>query len=216
MNNLLLKKMTKATDYVRSTIEQFEITSEDIKGYIKLKLFVDDETKWNEIKDKIVLKQMKYFDICTYIYDARVEPDPETLAFFKDSSNWFLSLNKAKTEAIRKLDSMRPGLQNEQKIKNQELKSNLSKKKIDEFDTLYNLEFSSKYFELASTMMAQLEELATKSAEYEEDEFYLNIPNKTDFFDVYKTKNAFKKYYNLWDFVYDKWLYVSLKSLIIS
>jgi hypothetical protein len=200
--------MTKAREYVRGTIEQFDITSEDIKGYIKLKLFVDDETKWNEIKDKIVLKQMKYFDICTYIYDSKVEPDPETLAFFKDSSNWFLSLNKAKTEAISKLDSMRPGLQNEQKIKTQDLKATLAKKKIDEFDSLYDLDHSSKYFEVASAQMNLLEELATKAAEYEEDEFYLNIPNKTDFFEVYKTKNAFKKYYNLWDFIYDKWHYV--------
>jgi hypothetical protein len=198
---------------VLSTTDQFAITSEDIKGYIKLKLFVDDETKWNGIKDKIILKQMKYYQICTYIFDAGEEPLKETLDQFKDTSNWFLRLNKAKSDALKKLESMRPSLQNEQRIKNLDLKNSLSKKKIDEFDTYYEIETSNDYFEMALYQMNQLEDLATRAAEYEEHEFYLNITNKTDFFEVYKTKNAFKKYFNLWEFIYDKWHFVNF-SLI--
>lgn len=209
LETLLVKKITKATDFVKQTIEQFEIVSDDIKGYIQLKLFVDDETKWNEIKDKIVLKQMKYYDIFSYIYDAKVEPNADTLHYFRETSNWFIRLNKAKTEANKKLESLKPSLIAEQKIKNHELKSNLSKKKIDEYDSFYELEHFVKYFETATSMMTQLEDLATKAAEYEEYEFYLNMNPKTDFFEVYKTKNAFKKYYNLWDFIYE-WQFVSL------
>lgn len=184
-----------------------------MRGFIELKLYVDDETKWNDVINKLVKNINECQEIIEKMEEFSIDQQENTLRMYLESKNWIAQLEDAKKKAELKIQEMRPKLIREQKKKNEELKKNLEllNIKIHAFANCYDLEFAEEYNGNSKRVMGELIELEDNAREYEENEIHLTMNPKTNFDEVFDARANFDKYYKLWDFYCDKWQAVSIK-----